>query len=84
MLTGAELGRSDDQAGEGARARARRWRVGLELASTRARTHTRSSLGEATVKACMVEAIERWTFPKPLGGGTVGISYPFNLRPGPD
>jgi hypothetical protein len=40
-----------------------------------------SSLGEASVDACIVEATRRWEFPRPAGGGVVVVSYPFQLSP---
>ena len=42
----------------------------------------RSTMGNARVESCTIEAVRRWQFPKPLGGGTVIISYPFVLTPG--
>jgi hypothetical protein len=38
-----------------------------------------SSLGEATVDACIVAATRRWEFPRPASGGIVVVSYPFQL-----
>jgi metallo-beta-lactamase class B len=47
-----------------------------------ASTLQRSTMGNARVEACIVEAVRRWSFPKPLGGGPVNISYyPFVLTP---
>jgi TonB family protein len=40
-----------------------------------------STLGDARVERCTVDAVRRWEFPKPLGGGTVIVSYPFVLTP---
>jgi hypothetical protein len=42
---------------------------------------------ESTVKddqtpECIVEAVERWRFPKPTDGKPVTVVYPFNLSPG--
>lgn len=37
---------------------------------------------DATVVACVVEAVEKWRFPKPTGGGEVEVVYPFVLDPG--
>jgi Ca-activated chloride channel family protein len=31
---------------------------------------------------CIAKAAQKWTFPKPAGGGTVTVSYPFVLSPG--
>ena len=33
------------------------------------------------VENCTVQAVRRWEFPKPLGGGIVIVSYPFVLTP---
>ncbi|MBX7082841.1 MAG: TonB family protein [Nannocystaceae bacterium] len=42
-----------------------------------------STLGDATVEACIVRAVDRWKFPAPPpGAGTVKITYPFLLEPG--
>jgi TonB family protein len=40
-----------------------------------------SSLGSPAVEACVVNAVKRWEFPQPLGGGLVIVSYPFQLAP---
>jgi TonB family protein len=40
-----------------------------------------SSMGNARVENCTVQAVRRWEFPKPLGGGIVIVSYPFVLTP---
>ncbi len=39
-----------------------------------------SSLGNARVEGCMVQAVRRWMFPAPDGGGVVGVNYPFMLE----
>ncbi len=41
----------------------------------------RTTLGVASVESCMVEAVGRWEFPQPAGGGLVSVSYPFQLAP---
>jgi metallo-beta-lactamase class B len=41
-----------------------------------------STMGNGRVENCTVQAVRRWQFPKPLGGGIVIISYPFVLTPG--
>jgi hypothetical protein len=41
-----------------------------------------STMGNARVENCTVQAVHRWEFPKPLGGGIVMVSYPFVLTPG--
>jgi len=40
-----------------------------------------STLASPPVEMCIVTAIKRWEFPKPLGGGLVIVSYPFSLTP---
>lgn len=39
-----------------------------------------SDLGSAPVESCISQAVQRWTFPTPEGGGVVGVSYRFVLR----
>jgi TonB family protein len=43
-----------------------------------------STLNNARVESCIVQAVRRWEFPKPQGGGIAIVSYPFNLVPGSD
>jgi TonB family protein len=38
-----------------------------------------SSLGAPAVEQCIVQATRRWEYPRPLGGGLVSVSYPFQL-----
>jgi TonB family protein len=40
-----------------------------------------STLGNARVENCVVQAVRRWEFPKPLGGGIVIVTYPFQFTP---
>lgn len=40
-----------------------------------------TTLKDTTVEKCIVEALERWTFPSPEGGGTVKVTYPFSFSP---
>ena len=40
-----------------------------------------STMGNARVENCIVQAVRRWEFPKPLGGGIVIVSYPFVFTP---
>ncbi len=40
-----------------------------------------STLGSPRVESCMVQAVRRWEFPRPVGGGLVMVSYPFMLTP---
>jgi TonB family protein len=41
-----------------------------------------STMGNARVEKCVVDAVKRWEFPKPMGGGNVIVSYPFNFTSG--
>ncbi len=38
-----------------------------------------TTLSDAHVESCIVQAVHRWTFPAPDGGGVVGVNYPFVL-----
>ena len=38
-----------------------------------------SSMGNVRVEACIVQAVRRWEFPKPAGGGIVIATYPFSF-----
>ena len=62
-------------------------RVGVRFtigASGRVQTATAktSSTGDEKLDTCVVDAVERWRFPKPKGGGEVVVTYPFVLTPG--
>jgi TonB family protein len=39
-----------------------------------------SDLGDAAAEQCIADAVRRWAFPAPAGGGTVLVNYPFLLR----
>jgi hypothetical protein len=39
-----------------------------------------SSLGVARAESCIAQAVRRWSFPAPDGGGVVIVSYPFLLE----
>ena len=41
----------------------------------------RSSLGNPEVEACISSKMMGWKFPKPTGGVSVKVAYPFMLRP---
>ena len=41
-----------------------------------------SSLADRGAANCIATAVKRWTFPKPVGGGNVMVTYPFVLQPG--
>ena len=43
---------------------------------------TPTTLKDAAVGNCIAKAVRRWKFPKPRGGGSVIVSYPFVLQPG--
>ena len=38
-----------------------------------------STLANAQVGGGITQAVRRWTFPAPDGGGVVGVNYPFVL-----
>ena len=40
-----------------------------------------STLGNPRTENCVVQAVRRWEFPKPVGGGIVIVTYPFNFTP---
>ncbi len=40
-----------------------------------------TSLGNAVVESCIATRMKNWKFPKPVGGVTVKVNYPFLLRP---
>lgn len=40
-----------------------------------------STLNDNEGSTCIVDAVRRWTFPKPEGGGVVIVTYPFVLEP---
>jgi TonB family protein len=39
-----------------------------------------STLGNAKAEQCIAQAVQRWTFPSPEGGGIVVVTYPFVLE----
>ena len=39
-----------------------------------------STMNNAGVEQCMAQAVKRWEFPQPQGGGIVVVSYPFVLK----
>jgi hypothetical protein len=39
-----------------------------------------STLGSIALDACIAQAVRRWTFPQPAGGGVVIVTYPFQLE----
>jgi len=40
----------------------------------------RSTVGNTRVEQCIAHAIRRWRFPRPRGGGSVQVSYPFGFK----
>jgi TonB family protein len=38
-----------------------------------------STLGNARAEGCVLDAVRRWEFPRPMGGGIVIATYPFNF-----
>jgi Ca-activated chloride channel family protein len=41
-----------------------------------------NTTNDAALAQCIAKAAKKWTFPKPPGGGTVAVIYPFILSPG--
>ena len=41
-----------------------------------------STMGNLSVEKCVVDAVKRWEFPKPTGGGIAIVAYPFNFVAG--
>jgi TonB family protein len=41
-----------------------------------------TTMGNLRVEKCVVDAVRRWQFPKPTGGGIAIVSYPFNFVSG--
>ncbi len=40
-----------------------------------------STLGDEETERCVAEAVRRWTFPAPEGGGVISVTYPFVFQP---
>ena len=40
-----------------------------------------STMNNKNVETCITGSIKTWRFPKPKGGGTVQIEYPFVFEP---
>lgn len=40
-----------------------------------------TTMGNPRVESCVVNAVKRWAFPKPQGGGLVMVLYPFSFAP---
>ena len=44
-----------------------------------------STVGDARVESCVLDAVRRWQFPRPSTGGVTVVSYPFVfVQPGGD
>lgn len=41
---------------------------------------TESNISVPSVGQCISNAVRRWQFPTPEGGGIVTVNYPFNLQ----
>lgn len=41
----------------------------------------RSTLGNKNIEACVLKRMAAWEFPKPRGGGTMSVGYPFTFTP---
>ncbi len=41
-----------------------------------------TTISDKEVETCIAKAVERWKFPKPDGGGSVVVTYPFVLEAG--
>jgi hypothetical protein len=41
-----------------------------------------TTMNNLSVEKCVVDAVKRWEFPKPTGGGLAIVSYPFNFVAG--
>jgi hypothetical protein len=58
--------------------------MAFEIAATGTLNYARvgkSTLGNAPVESCISARMMGWQFPKPLGGVSVKVNYPFLLRP---
>lgn len=40
-----------------------------------------TTMSNVQVESCVVNAVKRWSFPKPEGGGLVMVMYPFSFSP---
>ncbi len=43
-----------------------------------------TTLRSPRVESCITDAVRRWVFPPPEGGGVVGVNYPFVLTSEPE
>lgn len=56
------------------------WTIGTDGRVIAARVKS-STIKSPELETCMVERIKTWEFPKPPGGSTAEISYPFVFMP---
>lgn len=55
--------------------------IGPSGAVTQAKAEAPESFPYPQVPVCIADELRTWTFPAPRGGGSVIVSYPFNLVP---
>ena len=55
--------------------------IGIDGHVSASKIKAGSTLGDATVEACIESTVMKWLFPKPDGGWVV-VSYPFEFEPG--
>jgi TonB family protein len=55
-------------------------RFTIEASGRVATVNIEESTLPAEVDRCISDAVETWEFPRPRGGGTVAVSYPFVLK----
>ncbi len=42
--------------------------------------HAKNSSGNSALDRCGLAEVKQWTFPKPRGGGEIGVTYPFVFK----
>jgi len=50
--------------------------IGVDGSVTSAKVKD-STTGDSALDACVLKQVKAWTFPKPVGGGVVAVTYPF-------
>jgi hypothetical protein len=55
------------------------WTIDADGHATKAHVKE-TTLGNTEVERCLVDKISTWVFPKPIGGGTVIVNYPFVFK----
>ncbi len=58
------------------------WNIDAGGRVTRVRIRS-TELQAPNVERCLIKRVQSWTFPKPIGGGTVTVVYPFVLQGSP-